>query len=110
MVAVTPELPPSRVRGKAYPARTVILATREVAPGLTELEVEIETGVMHQIRAHLAHMGWPLLGDPVYRGTPSRRLWLHAETLEFPLRSGIMLQAKAALPPGWPGTSSRESL
>jgi len=33
---------------------------------LSLLEVEIETGKTHQIRAHLAHIGYPILGDEKY--------------------------------------------
>ncbi|NNL11513.1 MAG: 23S rRNA pseudouridine(1911/1915/1917) synthase RluD, partial [Pseudomonadales bacterium] len=32
----------------------------------TELNVELETGRTHQIRVHMAHLRYPLLGDPVY--------------------------------------------
>jgi 23S rRNA pseudouridine1911/1915/1917 synthase len=32
----------------------------------TELEVSLETGRTHQIRVHMAHIGHPLVGDPVY--------------------------------------------
>lgn len=34
----------------------------------TALDVSLETGRTHQIRVHLAHRGYPLLGDPVYGG------------------------------------------
>ena len=34
--------------------------------GTSLLEVEIETGKTHQIRAHLAHIGYPIIGDGKY--------------------------------------------
>jgi 23S rRNA pseudouridine1911/1915/1917 synthase len=36
----------------------------------THCELELETGRTHQIRVHMAHIGAPLLGDPVYGGRP----------------------------------------
>jgi 23S rRNA pseudouridine1911/1915/1917 synthase len=41
------------------------------------LEVELETGRRHQIRAHLAHVGHPVVGDPRY-GVRAARMGLHA--------------------------------
>lgn len=48
------------------------------------------TGRTHQIRVHLAGLGMPLLGDPLYggpetfAGKPVPRVMLHAERLSFP--------------------------
>ncbi len=45
------------------PARTVIRAL-ERRPDFTLVEARLETGRTHQIRAHLAAIGHPILGDP----------------------------------------------
>jgi len=68
------------------------------------LEVELETGRQHQIRLHLAHLGLPIVGDPVYgREAPRRvtaaRQMLHARHLAFvhPL-TGARVEAESPLP------------
>jgi 23S rRNA pseudouridine1911/1915/1917 synthase len=49
------------------------------------IEVHLETGRKHQIRAHLAEYGHPIAGDKAYgsRTDPIRRLALHAVQLDF---------------------------
>lgn len=108
MVAIPPGLTRS-IRGKELEARTRILKTTEIATGLFDVHVEIETGVMHQIRCHLASQGWPILGDPIYHGTPSSRLWLHAWQLILPLRSGAILELQADLPERWATRATENS-
>ncbi len=51
----------------------------------TLVEVDLETGRKHQIRAHLAGLGCPVVGDTVYGAAtdPARRLGLHAWRLAF---------------------------
>ncbi|HKP95494.1 MAG TPA: RNA pseudouridine synthase, partial [Fibrobacteria bacterium] len=71
------------------------------------LGVIIETGRMHQIRAHLASQGHPLAGDPrygsfernrAYRKTLGlKRTFLHAADLEIELERGVKLAFHAPL-------------
>ena len=86
------------------PARTRWRVLERLGPAAL-LEVALDTGRTHQIRVHLAHVGHPVVGDPVYggRGGKARlsgaaeernlrsavldvlpRQALHATELEFP--------------------------
>lgn len=62
---------------------------REELPAASLLEVEIPTGRSHQIRAHFAEVGHPLLGDFAYGGRSDidgvlvPRQMLHARQLQF---------------------------
>ena len=50
----------------------------------TLVKVHIETGRTHQIRVHMKHLGYPILGDSVYGRTDAeKRQMLHAYKLEF---------------------------
>ncbi|HUG40466.1 MAG TPA: RluA family pseudouridine synthase [Longimicrobiales bacterium] len=82
------------------------------------LEATLETGRTHQIRVHLAHIGHPVVGDPVYGGGGARgmsgtgRAWarelearvprqfLHARRLVFEHpRTKAAMELEAPLPP-----------
>ena len=49
----------------------------------TLVKCQLKTGRTHQIRVHLSHQGFPLVGDPLYNQFPSKRLMLHAHRLDF---------------------------
>ena len=42
----------------------------------TRLEIHLDTGRTHQIRVHMAHLGHPVVGDPVYGGRGKKLLSL----------------------------------
>lgn len=54
------------VTSNGKPAVTHIDKLTAIIEGLVLADLHLETGRTHQIRVHLAHMGCPLLGDPVY--------------------------------------------
>ncbi len=68
----------------AYTSFTVERATADHAL----VRCAAQTGRMHQVRAHLAHVGSPIAGDTLYGGKPLGELpgfFLHAAKIAFPL-------------------------
>ncbi len=76
----------ARVSVTDYPARgaqEIVTAYRVLEPGeISRLEVELITGRTHQIRAHLAHVGHPIVGDDKYGDRAlNRRLGVRRQQL-----------------------------
>ena len=98
-------LPPGKdrnMRGKPIPAISILHEAHEANfLGLESFcfDLEIITGVMHQIRVHLATIGFPLIGDEVYEKhlrTNPIRLALHAREIRFML-GGYRYQIESPL-------------
>lgn len=47
------------------------------------LLINLKSGLRHQIRAQLAHLGFPIIGDELYGGSQGQRLFLHAFRYEW---------------------------
>lgn len=80
----------------------------------TLVECQLETGRTHQIRVHMAYIGHPLVGDPLY-GQRKNNLdfqgqALHAYLLGFVHpRTGESMRFQVPLPEGFQGTLNRLS-
>jgi 23S rRNA pseudouridine1911/1915/1917 synthase len=89
-----------RTGGRQAVTRMAVVERFGTPPAAVLAECRLETGRTHQIRVHMAHIGHPLIGDPVYgvrrrlsgRGLPEgaaaaaagfARQALHAATLGF---------------------------
>ena len=95
--------------------------------GASYLEVRPRTGRTHQIRVHLASIGHPIIGDPLYAGdrasseevlepegftgdrasseeilSAPARMYLHAASITLTLPSGERRTFEAPLPPDFP--------
>lgn len=78
----------TRVLGRLDPDRrhwTFVWPEEALPGGRTLVRVRIHAGARHQIRAHLAAAGLPILGDPLYAGPDcaAPRLYLHHRRLAF---------------------------
>ena len=88
--------------GKAREAITNITVLEPMAR-FTLVEARLETGRTHQIRVHLSHIGYPVLGDPLYG--PKKQPFktdgqiLHARALKLRHPStGAIMEFEAPLP------------
>jgi 23S rRNA pseudouridine1911/1915/1917 synthase len=95
---------PTRVSLDSDVARPAVthFSIAELLAHHTLLDVELETGRTHQIRVHLAAIGLPVVGDPVYGHGPElglERQFLHAARLRFPHpQTGEEIDVSSPLP------------
>ena len=90
-------VPAAAVRPKSFPSVTRL---RRLWQGSehTLVLAEPETGRRHQIRVHLAWIGHPIAGDPLFGGTPGSRTLLHAWRLAFDDAGGRRIEVRAEPP------------
>ena len=67
-----------------------LVSVEKVFENTTQVNIDIRTGRTHQIRVHLAHIGYPIIGDKLYGNKKStakifdvKRHMLHACSLEI---------------------------
>jgi 23S rRNA pseudouridine1911/1915/1917 synthase len=61
------------------------------------IKLQPKTGRTHQLRVHMSYINTPILGDRMY-GKESKRLYLHAASLEITIPSGIHRVFQSPLP------------
>ncbi|MDW4110660.1 RluA family pseudouridine synthase [Staphylococcus saprophyticus] len=72
-----------RVSSTGQSAITHILNSKMIKEDVCELEIKLDTGRTHQIRVHLAEIGHPVIGDPLYGNSTLRNLELNSHKIEF---------------------------
>jgi len=92
------------------PGCSKVVVTPEGKPALTDwrllgtdgrlslLELKPRTGRMHQLRAHCAYSGWPMLGDPIYGPERPPPVGLHLLARAVSVQDG---------PPGTPPVAAQ---
>ncbi len=78
--------------------------------GFTYVELYPRTGRTNQLRVHLSWLGYPVLGDWLYKGATADRLMLHARRLEFKYPfTGRAMKFEAPVPPDFEAAWKRVS-
>ena len=94
------------VHEEGQPSRTIFTLV-EAGKRASLLDAELKTGRTHQIRVHLAHVGFPILGDEKYGDyalnreiakAGFRRMYLHAAKLNFIHPAGSPMTFESPLP------------
>lgn len=93
--------PPARqtISEEGQRAHTDVRVIKILSPQLCLLEAQPISGRLHQIRAHLAHLGLPILGDKLYGAKTScapHTIALCAVKIELPLPKGGRLSIDAS--------------
>jgi 23S rRNA pseudouridine1911/1915/1917 synthase len=100
------------VSSRLYATEAQVLEARG---GRALVRAGLLRGFRHQVRAHLAHLGLPILGDPLYgvpcpAGVPAR-LYLHAARVDLlhPV-TGAALSIRSPVPPEFPAALGQACL
>ena len=78
--------------------------------GFTRVQLHPVTGRTNQLRVHLSWLGYPVLGDWLYKGATADRLMLHSRRVEFAHPyTGEPLAFEAPVPPDFTSAWKRVS-
>lgn len=72
-----------RISNTGQRAITHIINSKMIKEGVCQLDIKLDTGRTHQIRVHLAEIGHPVIGDPLYGTSTLRQLELNSHQIEF---------------------------
>ena len=94
-----------KMAATAYNSKPALTKYRVLAeyPGYSHVRLKLETGRTHQIRVHMAALGHPVAGDPLYGGLQKERNFggqmLHAKHIGFAHpKDGHWLEFESDLP------------